>query len=121
MKYVMTLLVIMVVGFGTLFFTTNIAESNDACFQVTSSQWGGQCNEDPNSLELTVQNVCNNKMALLYCLAQEGGRKDCKVKENIEGKASFKISACKATGSYEFTGCERGYDCKQELKKITGK
>ena len=120
MKYALTLLVILVVGFGTFFLHTNVSDADEACFNVTESQWGKGCSDDPSSLELTVQNICKETMTLLYCLGQEGGAKDCKVKENIEGKASFKISACKATGSYEFTGCQSGYDCKQELKKKTG-
>ena len=120
MKYVMTLIAIMVVGFATLFLHTDVSEANNACFIVTDSQWGKQCNEDPNSLELTVKNTCDKKMSLLYCMDQEGGAKVCKVMEDVEGGASIKISACKATGSYDFTGCERAYDCKQELKSITG-
>ena len=120
MKYVLTILVLMAVGFGTFFLHTNVSEANDACFTVIDSQWGKGCSEDPSSLELTVQNICKEKMTLLYCLGQEGGAKDCKIRENVQGKASFKISACKATGSYDFTGCQRAYDCKQELKKKTG-
>ncbi len=120
MKCVMTLIFLVLAGFGALILHPGVADADEACFQVTGSQWGTSCNEDPDSLELTVQNVCDKKMTLLYCLSQDGGKKVCKVKENVQGKASIKISACKATGSYDFTGCERAYDCKQELKKITG-
>ncbi len=120
MKHVLTLIVLMLAGFGTIFLHTNVSDANEACFNVTGSQWGKVCNDDPSGLELTVENVCKEKMTLLYCLGQEGGARLCKIRENIPGGASFKISACKATGSYDFTGCERAYDCKQELKRMTG-
>ena len=116
-KCTMTLVVILFVGFASFFLHTNTSYANEACFIVTDSQWGKGCDGDPNSLQLTVQNNCDKKMSLLYCLAREGNKKLCHVKENMEAKASLVISACNATGTYEFTGCEKAYDCKQKLKK----
>ena len=121
MKYVLTILVLMAVGFGTFFLHTNVSEANDACFTVIDSQWGKGCkDDDPDSLQLTVQNVCDKTMSLLSCMDREGGKPFCVVKENIKAKGTFVMSACNATGNYKFTGCQRAYDCKQELKRITG-
>ena len=122
MKYAMTLIVLVLAGFGPFFLHTNVSQANEACFTVIDSQWGKGCNEDdPNSLQLTVKNTCDKKMTLLYCMDRGANRKHCQVKENMEAKASLVISACNASGSYEFIGCERARDCKKELEKIMGK
>ena len=119
-KYTMTILVIMVVGFATFFGLTNTARANSACFQVASSEWATQCNADPNALELTVKNACKEKMALLSCMDKTDGKKDCKVNGSVAGGATVKIFTCNASGSYEFVGCEKAYDCQLELKKKMG-
>ncbi|KKL73246.1 hypothetical protein LCGC14_2076830 [marine sediment metagenome] len=116
-KCAMTLLVILFVGFASFFALTGPAGAGEACFQVTDSAWGTKCDGDPNSLELTVKNVCKEKMAFLFCLNKEDGKKDCQVRESVQGGASLKIFTCNASGSYEFIACEKAYDCKQELKK----
>ena len=116
MKCTLTLIVLMVVGFGSFFLPTNVIANDATCFVVTDSQWGKGCSADPNSLLLTVQNVCDKTMSLLSCMGQEGGKPSCLVKENIKAKASLEVSACNATGSYVFTGCERARDCNKALE-----
>jgi hypothetical protein len=118
----LTLIVILVGVFATFFLHAYTVEAgDDACFQVQASQWGKSCGEDPSALEITLKNVCSKKMSLIYCLDQEGGKRDCRIKANISGGDLFKVSACKATGNYEFTACEKTRDCKKELKKKIGK
>ncbi len=115
-KCSMTLLVILFVGFASLFVHTNVSHASDACFIVTDSQWGKSCDGDPNSLELTIKNTCDKKMALLSCMDHTDSKKSCSVRGDIEGGANVKIFTCNANGNYKLIGCERTYDCKQAMK-----
>ncbi len=115
-KCAMTLLVYLFVGFASFLLHTGHAGANEACFQVTDSAWGTKCDGDPNSLELTVKNTCDKKMALLSCMDRTDSKRSCSVRGDIEGGANVKIFTCNANGNYKLIGCERTYDCKQAMK-----
>lgn len=116
----LTLLVLLIVGFATIILQASATSANNACFQVKASQWGARCGGDPLSLEITVENTCQQKMSLLYCLEQEGGKKECNVAADIMAGDTTKVFTCKGTGNYEFIACEKSKDCKKELKKKRG-